>query len=200
MINIKKQNFVSERYYNPPPKKYQVPFSTKALIFFAFLFCIVTYISFMVYKKNVQNNFIASLNSDYVNLEKIKASNIIDNKSLNLANYKKEYNFILLNFWASWCSACMQEMPSLIKLSKELEDKLLVIAISLDDKIDPVKKYADSIENKLLIAWDEHKSSLPIFNIIRYPETFLIGPDNKIIKQFSGAINWDKEKILKYLK
>lgn len=198
MVNIKKQNFVSEDYYNPPPKKYQVPFLIKLIIFLFFLFCLVTYASFMVHKKSVQNNFITNLNTDYVNLQKINAVNIINNEKINFNNYTKN-NFILINLWASWCNACMQEMPSLIKLTKDLENDVSIIAISLDDDIEAVKKYADSIQHKLSIFWNKDKSALSVFNITRYPETFLLTKDGKIIKQFSGAIDWRKEEILKYI-
>lgn len=193
-MSNKEEPELSEEHYNPMPKKYQVPLYFKLINLIFFCLCLISYGGFLIYKKNIQNKFIKDQTNTHINLSKLTVFDTVNNTEINLSHYKKD-RFMLLNIWASWCAACIHEMPSVIKLSNALSDKLLVVALSVDDEQEVLKTFTNNQEN-LKILWDKNKISPLLFNIKKYPETFLLSPDNKIIKQFSGAIDWQDEKIL----
>jgi thiol-disulfide isomerase/thioredoxin len=64
----------------------------------------------------------------------------LDNKPIVLSSIKAP--FVLVNFWASWCSPCLKEFPELVSLRKTIpEEKLFIVGINCDDE-DPLKKIA----------------------------------------------------------
>ena len=82
----------------------------------------------------------------------------IKNKELYLNDYKG--NLVLLNFWATWCAPCREEMPSLDKLQNlKILNNLKVIPINVgQEKIDKsTKKYKNSIRDQVLQIYEANK-------------------------------------------
>src|SRR4051812_35068691 len=48
---------------------------------------------------------------------------------------------VVLNFWATWCPPCVEEMPSLLAMQKELKDRVVVLAVSTDDSNSEYEKF-----------------------------------------------------------
>lgn len=98
---------------------------------------------------------------------------------------------VMLDFWATWCGPCAEEMPSLLKLSREYADKGVVfVAASRDDpatwKVD-VGLFADRVGKELtehVTLADEATSAQ--FRIEVLPTLFFIGPSGRIIESYSG--------------
>ncbi|HMO16832.1 MAG TPA: TlpA disulfide reductase family protein [Oligoflexia bacterium] len=93
-------------------------------------------------------------------------------------------NFILLNFWASWCVPCVKELPLLEKLHKEkLVPGLKVISINTDAKSqrDKVKSLAEKYGISFSIFLDPELESVEKFHLTGYPETFFIDTDGRFL-------------------
>src|SRR5271170_3164382 len=60
-----------------------------------------------------------------------------DGKKVTLSAYRGKV--VLLDFWASWCAPCLEEMPDLINLQKHSGGKLQVIGVSMDDELEAAK-------------------------------------------------------------
>jgi thiol-disulfide isomerase/thioredoxin len=95
---------------------------------------------------------------------------------------------IILNFWATWCGPCRAEIPSLIELQKQYEDKLVVLGFSVDDPVDKLKPYAKEfkINYPILVGLgreDVQEAYGPLWGI---PVSVIITPDGKIQKKHSG--------------
>ena len=93
-----------------------------------------------------------------------------------------EGKFVILDFWATWCGPCQEEMPTLLKLAREYEGTDVVfIAASRDDpstwKAD-VGIFADTVGKDLLshVALADERTDLQ-FKVEVLPSLFLIGPD-----------------------
>ncbi len=125
-------------------------------------------------------------------------------KSVNIQNDK--HAFVLLNFWATWCPACVAEMSSLDELAKkEAKKNLKVIAVNVNEGgPSEVKSFLSKLKlKKMTILYDSNNKSSKELAIRGLPTTFLISPDGKVLAKLEGSTNWDsptiKSQIEKYL-
>ena len=96
---------------------------------------------------------------------------------------------VLLNFWATWCAPCVEEMPSLENLHKRMGDDLTMVAVSVDEDWDVIKKFFPG-GTTLPVYLDASKEVPKRYGTDKYPETFLIGSDGRI-KQLLYQVKWD---------
>jgi thiol-disulfide isomerase/thioredoxin len=105
---------------------------------------------------------------------------------VQLSAYKGKV--ILLNFWATWCHPCKEEIPDLITLQDQYKDDIVVLGFSVDDKPDDLKSYAARYKmNYPVLVGLGHENIQeaygPMWGI---PVTIIIGRDGKIAKKQSG--------------
>ncbi len=106
---------------------------------------------------------------------------------------------VVLNFWATWCPPCIQEMPSLVQLQKQLGDKVTILAVSEDDDDNAYKQFVKDHNVDLLTVRDTRRSN-ELYGTFKFPETFVIDKDGKILRKFIGAQEWTSPEIVDYLK
>ena len=107
---------------------------------------------------------------------------------------------VLLNFWATWCPPCIDEMPSLVQLQKQLGDKVTVLAVSEDADDAAYKQFVRDHKVDLLTVRDTKRQTNEIYGTFKFPETFVIDRDGKILRKFIGATDWTSPDIVDYLK
>jgi thiol-disulfide isomerase/thioredoxin len=96
---------------------------------------------------------------------------------------------VLLNFWATWCPPCVEEMPSLENLARRAGDELRVVTVSLDEDWDTVKKFFPR-GTSLSILLDTDKEVPKRYGTEKYPETFLIDSAGRL-QQLFYQVKWD---------
>jgi cytochrome c biogenesis protein CcmG, thiol:disulfide interchange protein DsbE len=107
---------------------------------------------------------------------------------------------VLLNFWATWCPPCVQEMPSLVQLQQRMKDKgVVVLAVSLDVDESAYKHFITKHNVELLTLRDPDQKSNSLYGTYKFPETFVIDPSGKIRRKFIGAVDWNSAEIADYL-
>jgi thiol-disulfide isomerase/thioredoxin len=105
---------------------------------------------------------------------------------------------VLLNFWATWCPPCVQEVPGLVALQQEMGDKVTIVAVSMDVDEEAYKAFtAKKMPGVLTVRDPEHKSS-SLYGTFAYPETFLIDKDGKIQRKFIGPMEWNSPDMIEY--
>lgn len=110
-----------------------------------------------------------------------------------LADFKDKV--ILLNFWATWCPNCREEMPSLEKLWKKYRSKgLVVIAISVDTNSGEIRALAHEQGLTFPILLDQEGAVRREYEITALPMTYIIGRDGKISGRMYGSRQWTGEK------
>ncbi|MFS4458064.1 TlpA family protein disulfide reductase [Bdellovibrio sp. HCB2-146] len=111
---------------------------------------------------------------------------------------------VILNFWASWCSPCVEEVPSLIKLVKEFKGDVKLVAISGDSRKEDIEVFLKSFPElqhaDIQIVWDEDRSLMKRFEVSRLPESLVLGKDQKVVKKLVGSIDWYNKDSIEYMK
>jgi peroxiredoxin len=106
----------------------------------------------------------------------------------------------LINFWATWCSPCREEMPALSRLYQKLKDKgLMVIGISIDSDQAMVKQFIGNAKTKFPILHDPEMKCHDAYKVYTYPTTFLVDRKGVIRKYWIGPQEWDSEEFGKIL-
>lgn len=119
-------------------------------------------------------------------------------RSVTLSDYKGK--IVLLNFWATWCSPCIEELPSLVQLQERWKDKgVVVLAVSIDVDENGYHKFIRDHGVNLLTVRDDKQMSSSLYGTTGWPETFVIDRDGNIRRKFVGAVNWNSPDIDRYL-
>jgi cytochrome c biogenesis protein CcmG/thiol:disulfide interchange protein DsbE len=106
---------------------------------------------------------------------------------------------VLLNFWATWCAPCIEEMPSLVQLQKQMGNKVTVFAVSEDADDGAYKQFIRDHNVDLLTVRDTKQKTNEVYGTFKFPETYVINRDGKIVRKFIGATDWTSPDIADYL-
>jgi peroxiredoxin len=98
---------------------------------------------------------------------------------------------VLVNFWASWCPPCVDEMPSLEKIHQTLRDKGLdVIGVSVDDDRDVIERFKKEHGLTFTILHDEGAKVANSFQTYKFPETYVVDKEGRLIWKIIGPRDW----------
>ncbi len=126
----------------------------------------------------------------------------IDGQPLSLKAFAGK--IIILNFWASWCGPCVEEIPSLIKLVREFKGEVVLVAVSgdssLEDITDFLKAFPEINAPDIYVLWDKDRSITKSYEVQRLPESFLASPNFKLNKKIVGTIDWHTEDSVSYMR
>ena len=122
------------------------------------------------------------------------------NKQLNLNEFKG--NLILLNFWATWCAPCKEEMPSLDLLHKyESLNNLKIFPINVgQDNIEKALNFFDDLKIKNLEPYFDSPVTLAKkFSLRGIPTSILFNKEGYEFARIIGSINFEDKKFIKWL-
>jgi cytochrome c biogenesis protein CcmG, thiol:disulfide interchange protein DsbE len=115
---------------------------------------------------------------------------------------------VVLNFWASWCPPCVDELPSLEQMQAELRDKgVVVIGVSVDDSADDYHKFLKDHSVNFITVRDPGTQSsqgvdAPVsakYGTFKFPETYIIDRKGVIRRKIIGAVDWNEREMLDFL-
>jgi len=107
---------------------------------------------------------------------------------------------VVLNYWATWCPPCVDEMPSLQKLHETLDAKgLSVIAVSVDERFEDIVRFVDAFELTFTILHDEGMKTARAYQTFKYPETYIIGRDGRVKSKVVGERDWVAPSVIRDL-
>ncbi|MBZ5524293.1 MAG: TlpA family protein disulfide reductase [Acidobacteriia bacterium] len=106
---------------------------------------------------------------------------------------------VVLNFWATWCAPCIEEMPSLVQMQKRVGDRAVVLAVSIDTDEDAYHKFLKVHNVDLLTVRDPDQKASTLYGTSLWPETYIIDANGTIRRKFIGAVNWTSPDIIEYV-
>jgi peroxiredoxin len=99
---------------------------------------------------------------------------------------------VLLTFWATWCKPCEAEMPAMERLYKTLAgDDFELVAVSTDAGREEVVQFQHKMNLTFPIALDPGKRFSNEYQSYRFPESYLIDREGKILSRYIGPRDWD---------
>ena len=102
----------------------------------------------------------------------------------------------LVNFWASWCGPCVEEIPALNRLREYMKGRPFeLISINYAEKPEQIREFLNMVKVDFPVLLDEDGSYSAKWNVLVYPATFVIATDGNIVYGVNGAIEWDNEEI-----
>ena len=107
---------------------------------------------------------------------------------------------VVLNFWATWCMPCIEEMPSLVQMQQRLKDRgVTVVAVSLDQNADAYQRFIQDHNISLLTVRDEKQQSNNLYGTFKFPETYVIDRNGVMRRKFIGAVDWSQPEVMDFL-
>jgi peroxiredoxin len=112
-----------------------------------------------------------------------------EGKKVSLKDFRGK--FVFLNFWASWCVPCREEMPAMEKLYQEFKDKnFVVLAIDVKDRKQDALDFVKELKLTYPIAFDPEGKAGLLYGAWGLPTTYLIGPKGEGLARAWGPAEW----------
>jgi thiol-disulfide isomerase/thioredoxin len=98
---------------------------------------------------------------------------------------------ILVNFWATWCPPCREEMPSLSRLAQSFDPQSFeVVTVSVDEGWEPVDKFFSGSKIQFRVLLDDGARISRMYGTSKFPESYLVDKDGRLRLKFVGPRNW----------
>jgi cytochrome c biogenesis protein CcmG/thiol:disulfide interchange protein DsbE len=117
-------------------------------------------------------------------------------RTVDLAQFRGR--IVILNFWASWCPPCIEELPSLLDLQHHLP-QVTVLAISEDEDPQLYQQFLVDNQVDLLTLRDPSARIQLMYGTQKIPESYVIDRNGILRRKFVSAQNWTSPEIVDYL-
>jgi len=118
-------------------------------------------------------------------------------RTVSLHDYKGKV--VVLNFWASWCAPCIEELPSLIQMQHNLGDRVAVLAVATDQDPESYQRFIRQHNVDLVTVNDAAQKSNAEYGTWGWPETYIIDRRGIVRRKFIGPVDWTNPTIVSYL-
>jgi len=161
-----------------------------------FIYLITTSYSYAIEKPDISNIII---NKNLKTYDEVIFKDV-NQKDINLANYKGK--LLILNFWATWCLPCREEMPSLDSLQSDSRFnnlKVFPINIGQEDLLKSVSFFKELKIKNLDIYYDPTVTLAKKFSLRGLPTTVLFNKEGKEFARIVGSIDFNDKKFINWL-
>lgn len=119
----------------------------------------------------------------------------LNGKEVEIRQFKG--NVVFLNFWATWCGPCKEEMPGMEVLHKQFKEKnFVLLTISVDyEGIKPVREFMSKQQYTFPVLLDPQGETLDLFEVKGIPTTFLIDKKGKMVGKAIGPRDWKSPEV-----
>jgi thiol-disulfide isomerase/thioredoxin len=107
---------------------------------------------------------------------------------------------VVLNFWATWCPPCVEEMPSLVEMQRRMKAKgVTVVAVSIDVDENAYHQFIKEHGVNLLTVRDPGQKTPALYGTRGWPETYIIDRNGVTRRKFIGAVDWTDPEVMDFL-
>ncbi len=118
----------------------------------------------------------------------------LSGRNHRLADYRGKV--VLVNFWATWCEPCRNEMPTMEKLREKLADKpFVVLAVNVDEPEARIRKFLSILPLSFPVLLDHEGKLTRAWKVRVLPASFLVGPDGRVRYSVIGELDWNAREV-----
>lgn len=123
----------------------------------------------------------------------------VDGQVHRLADYRG--HVVVLNFWATWCPPCREELPSMERAHQMLSaEKIKIVAVDVGEDADTVFTFTSDYDMSYDVLMDSDSKVINDYPVIGLPTTFVIDPQGRLVYKAVGSRDWADETLIKKLK
>ncbi len=120
----------------------------------------------------------------------------VEGRAYRLDEYRGKV--VLVNFWATWCEPCREEMPSLSRLRASLAGRPFeVLAVNLAESESRIRRFVEQVPLEFPVLMDRDSATAKAWQARLLPVSFLVGPDGRIRYTVLGGIDWTQDSVRK---
>jgi cytochrome c biogenesis protein CcmG/thiol:disulfide interchange protein DsbE len=107
---------------------------------------------------------------------------------------------VVLNFWATWCPPCVEELPSLMTMQERTKSKgVVVLGISIDVDDNAYHRFLQQRNVNFLTVRDPEQKVATMYGTAGWPETYVIDRQGRLRRKFVGPVDWNSPDIVQFL-
>jgi cytochrome c biogenesis protein CcmG/thiol:disulfide interchange protein DsbE len=107
---------------------------------------------------------------------------------------------LILNFWATWCPPCREELPSLDALQRTLGSRgLVVLAVSVDKDDKAYRAFLEANKVAITTARDPGQDINREYGTVQFPESYIIDQNGKVVEKIISSTNWMDERMISHV-
>jgi cytochrome c biogenesis protein CcmG/thiol:disulfide interchange protein DsbE len=108
---------------------------------------------------------------------------------------------LVLNFWATWCAPCVEELPSLAQFQRQFANSgVVVVGVSTDRNEVAYRKFLQRFRVPFQTARDPEADIAASYGTYKFPETYIIGRDGKVLQKIVGPQDWMTPQVMSSIK
>jgi peroxiredoxin len=120
----------------------------------------------------------------------------LEGRAHGLEDYRGKV--VLVNFWATWCEPCRDEMPSMNRLRASLAGRAFeVLAVNLAEPEPRIRRFMEQVPLDFPVLLDRDTAVAKAWQARILPASFVVGPDGRIRYSVLGEIDWTQERVRK---
>ncbi|MCE3224603.1 MAG: putative Thiol-disulfide oxidoreductase [Nitrospira sp.] len=122
----------------------------------------------------------------------------LDGRSVQLADLQGKV--IVMNFWATWCGPCKEEMPAFERLRQKLDpERFAVLTITTDLQREGIKHFLTNLHVQLPVLFDDNQDVSQAYRVRALPTTVLIDGRGTLVGRAVGPRDWDSPQSIQLL-
>ncbi len=119
-------------------------------------------------------------------------------RTVNLNQFRGQV--LVLNFWATWCPPCVQELPSMMDMQDRLRaNGVTVLGVSIDVDDDAYHRFLKQRNVNFMTVRDPEQRVAGSYGTSGWPETYVIDRQGMLRRKFIGPVNWDSPEVMQFL-
>ena len=119
-------------------------------------------------------------------------------RNVTLAQFRGQV--LVLNFWATWCPPCEEELPSLMRMQDRLRARgVTVLGVSIDVDGDAYHRFLQQRGVNFMTIRDPEQKVPTVYGTTGWPETYVIDRQGVLRRKFVGAVDWTSPEVVDYL-
>jgi len=119
-------------------------------------------------------------------------------RTVTLSQFKGQV--LVLNFWATYCAPCVEELPSLVQMQQHMKARgVTVLAVSIDEDENSYRRFLRDHNVTLLSVRDPDQKSNGLYGTSKIPETYIIDRNGVVRRKFIGAVDWTEPEVVDFL-